>query len=37
MSEHPEDDVAIGLGAAAANERLLSTLIRASAAEATGE
>ena len=37
MSRHPEDDVAIGLGAAAANDRLLSALIRSSAAEASGD
>ena len=37
MSAHPEDDAAIGLGAAAADDRLLSTLIRAGAAESTGE
>ena len=37
MSRHPQDDVAIGLGAAAANDRLLSALIRSSAAEATGD
>ena len=37
MSRHPQDDVVIGLGAAATNERLLSSLIRSSAAEATGE
>ena len=37
MSAHPEDDAAIGLGAAAADDRLLSGLIRAGAAESTGE
>ena len=37
MSRHPQDDVVIGLGAAAANDRLLSALIRSSAAEATGD
>ena len=37
MSRHPQDDTAIGLGAAAANDRLLSALIRSSAAEASGE
>ena len=37
VSAHPQDDVVIGLGAAAASDRLLSALIRSSAAEATGE
>ncbi len=37
MSAHPEDDVAIGLGASAADDRLLSALIRAGSAESTGE
>ena len=37
MSSHPQDDVAVGLGAAATNDRLLSALIRSSAAEASGE
>lgn len=36
-SAHPQDDVAIGLGAAAADDRLLSALIRAGAAESSGE
>jgi len=37
MSRHPQDDVVVGLGAVAANERLLSALIRSSAAESAGE
>ena len=37
MSPHPQDDVAIGLGAAAGNEKMLRDLIRAGSAEATGE
>ena len=37
MSEHPQDDVVVGLGALASNDRLLNTLIRNGAAEGTVE
>ena len=37
MSDHPQDDVVMGLGAAASNDKLLGALVKTGAAEASGE